>query len=191
MPLSEAGGGANASRPPMEPLVTAKSSYDYDDLLACARGEMFGPGNAQLPAPPMLMMDRIREISAAGGAHGKGFIHAELDVDPEQWFFQCHFLGDPVMPGCLGLDALWQLVGFYLAWAGGLGRGRALGVGEVKFSGQVSPSCKLLTYRIDLKRVFLRNRVMGVGDGVMQVDGRPIYEARDLRVGLFNAKDLV
>ena len=168
----------------------ARHSFDKDDLLACARGEMFGAGNAQLPAPPMLMMDRITMISDTGGTYNKGRVEAELDVHPEQWFFQCHFLGDPVMPGSLGLDALWQLVGFYLGWAGGLGRGRALGVGEVKFSGQVTPSSKLLTYKIDLKRVMMRNRVLGIGDGVLEVDGKPIYEAKDLRVGLFDAKDL-
>ena len=173
------------------PIPPTKSSYDKDDLLACARGEVFGPGNAQLPAPPMLMMDRVVKISADGGAHGRGFVHAELDVDPDQWFFQCHFLGDPVMPGCLGLDALWQIVGFYLGWAGGAGRGRALGVGEVKFTGQVTPKCKLVSYKIDLKRVIMRNRVLGIADGLLEVDGKPIYEAKDLRVGLFDAKDLM
>jgi 3-hydroxyacyl-[acyl-carrier protein] dehydratase/trans-2-decenoyl-[acyl-carrier protein] isomerase len=167
-----------------------KGSFDKEELLACARGEMFGPGNAQLPAPPMLMVDRIVQINSGGGRHHKGYVHAELDVDPEQWFFKCHFLGDPVMPGCLGLDALWQLVGFYLGWAGGAGRGRALGVGDVKFSGQVTPGCKLVSYKIDMKRVFMRKRVLGVGDGIVEVDGRPIYEAKDLTVGLFSAKDL-
>ncbi|MGZ3274927.1 MAG: 3-hydroxyacyl-[acyl-carrier-protein] dehydratase FabA [Caulobacteraceae bacterium] len=171
--------------------VSHKSSFSNEELLACARGEMFGPGNAQLPAPPMLMMDRISQIAATGGAYGKGQVVAELDISPEQWFFACHFLGDPVMPGCLGLDAMWQLVGFFLGWSGAPGRGRALGVGEVKFSGQVTPGGKLVTYRIDLKRVIIRKLVMGVADGVMEIDGKPIYEAKDLRVGLFDPKDLV
>jgi 3-hydroxyacyl-[acyl-carrier protein] dehydratase/trans-2-decenoyl-[acyl-carrier protein] isomerase len=171
--------------------VSHKNSFSTEDLLACARGEMFGPGNAQLPAPPMLMMDRIVQIDATGGAYGKGQVIAELDIDPQQWFFGCHFIGDPVMPGCLGLDAMWQLVGFFLGWSGAPGRGRALGVGEVKFSGQVTPGGRLVTYRIDLKRVIIRKLVMGVGDGVMEIDGKPIYEAKDLRVGLFDAKDLV
>lgn len=171
--------------------VAQKNSFTKDDLLACARGEMFGPGNAQLPAPNMLMMDRIVEINSTGGAYGKGQIIAELDIDPSLWFFQCHFIGDPVMPGCLGLDAMWQLVGFFLGWSGAPGRGRALGVGEVKFSGQVTPAGKKITYRIDLKRVIIRKLVMGVGDAVMEIDGKPIYEAKDLRVGLFDPKDLV
>ncbi|HTI66981.1 MAG TPA: 3-hydroxyacyl-[acyl-carrier-protein] dehydratase FabA [Caulobacteraceae bacterium] len=169
----------------------AQNSFDNETLLACARGELFGPGNAQLPAPPMLMVDRITEISAEGGKYGKGFLRAEFDISPEQWFFLCHFYGDPVMPGCLGLDAMWQLVGFFLGWSGGPGRGRALGVGEVKFTGQVTPAVKRVAYVIDMKRVILRKLVMGVADGVMEADGKPIYNASDLRVGLFDAKDLV
>lgn len=162
-----------------------KSSFDFEDLLSCARGEMFGPGNAQLPAPPMLMFDRIAEINSTQGAHGKGFIHAELDIKPDLWFFGCHFIGDPVMPGCLGLDAMWQLVGFYLGWLGGEGKGRALGVGEVKFTGQVLPTAKKVTYRIHFKRVINRKLVMGVADGEVFVDGNLIYSASDLKVGLF------
>ncbi|MDR3507761.1 MAG: 3-hydroxyacyl-[acyl-carrier-protein] dehydratase FabA [Caulobacteraceae bacterium] len=168
-----------------------QNQFSREDLLARGRGEMFGPGNAQLPAPPMLMFDRIVEITKTGGAYGKGYVRAELDIEAAQWFFQCHFIGDPVMPGCLGLDAMWQLVGFFLGWSGAPGRGRALGVGEVKFTGQVTPKIKLVTYKIDLKRVIMRKLVMGVGDGVMEADGNPIYEAKDLRVGLFDAKDLV
>ncbi len=171
--------------------VGDKTRFDREDLLACGRGDMFGPGNAQLPAPPMLMFDRITDISKTGGLHGKGYVRAELDITPDQWFFLCHFLGDPVMPGCLGLDAMWQLVGFFLGWSGAPGRGRALGVGEVKFSGQVTPKIKTVSYKIDLKRVIIRKLVMGVGDGVMEADGNAIYEAKDLRVGLFDAKDLV
>jgi 3-hydroxyacyl-[acyl-carrier protein] dehydratase/trans-2-decenoyl-[acyl-carrier protein] isomerase len=168
-----------------------KTWFDHDDLLACARGEMFGPGNAQLPAPPMLMFDRITSISAQGGAFGKGQMRAELDIRPDLWFFACHFIGDPVMPGCLGLDAMWQLVGFFLGWSGAPGRGRAVGVGEVKFSGQVTPKVSKVVYRIELKRVILRKLVMGVADGVLEADGKPIYEAKDLKVGLYNAAGLV
>jgi len=162
-----------------------QNSYDYDELLACARGELFGPGNAQLPSPPMLMFDRITWIDDNGGSHGKGMVTAELDVRPDLWFFECHFQGDPVMPGCLGLDALWQMVGFYLGWCGGPGRGRALGAGEVKFSGQVVPGARLVRYRIDLKRVVMRRLYMGIADGTVEADGREIYVANDLRVGLF------
>ena len=169
---------------------TRPSSFTKDDLLACARGEMFGPGNAQLPAPPMLMFDRIVSITRDGGAHGKGYIEAELDITEDLWFFACHFIGDPVMPGCLGLDAMWQLVGFFLAWSGAPGRGRAVGVGEVKFSGQVTPKVEKLVYNIDLNRVIMRKLVMGVGDGVLLADGKPIYEAKDLRVGLYAAENL-
>lgn len=166
-----------------------KNSYTFEELLACGRGEMFGPGNAQLPLPPMLMFDRIASITEDGGTYGNGQIVAELDVKPDLWFFSCHFEGDPVMPGCLGLDAMWQLVGFYLGWKGGLGRGRALGSGEVKFSGQVLPTGKLVTYRIDIKRVIMRKLVMGIADARMEVDGREIYVANDLRVGLFTRTD--
>jgi len=175
----------------MSDVAARPSSFTYEDLLACARGEMFGPGNAQLPAPPMLMFDRINQIGADGGAYGKGCVEAELDIRDDLWFFACHFLGDPVMPGCLGLDAMWQLVGFFLGWSGAPGRGRALGVGEVKFTGQVTPKVHKVTYKIDLKRVIMRKLVMGVGDGVLLADGKPIYEASDLRVGLFKAEDLV
>jgi 3-hydroxyacyl-[acyl-carrier protein] dehydratase/trans-2-decenoyl-[acyl-carrier protein] isomerase len=155
-------------------MTALPNSFDTETLLACARGELFGPGNAQLPAPPMLMVDRITEIQSTGGEFGKGFIRAEFDISPEQWFFLCHFYGDPVMPGCLGLDAMWQLVGFFLGWSGGPGRGRALGVGEVKFTGQVTPQVKRVTYLIDMKRVILRKLVLGVADGVMEADGKPI-----------------
>lgn len=162
-----------------------QNSYDYEDLLSCARGELFGPGNAQLPAPPMLMFDRITRIDDDGGEHGKGRVTAELDIRPDLWFFGCHFEGDPVMPGCLGLDALWQMVGFYLGWRGGPGRGRALGAGEVKFSGQVVPHARLVRYHIDLKRVVMRRLYMGIADGTVEVDDNVIYVAHDLRVGLF------
>ena len=163
--------------------------YEREDLLRCGRGELFGPGNAQLPLPPMLMFDRITHISEAGGAYGKGQVVAELDVRPNLWFFQCHFQGDPVMPGCLGLDAMWQLVGFFLGWLGGPGRGRALGAGEVKFTGQVTPDCRLVTYHVDIKRVIMRKLVMGIADAVLDVDGRRIYSATDLRVGLFTSTE--
>ena len=146
---------------------------------------MFGPGNAKLPLPPMLMFDRITNIADSGGQFDKGEIRAELDIRPDLWFFKCHFKDDPVMPGCLGLDAMWQMVGFFLGWMGGIGKGRALGVGEVKFTGMVLPSAKLVSYAIDLKRVIMRRLVIGIADGVMSVDGKPIYEAKDLRVGLF------
>ncbi len=162
-----------------------KNSFDYEDLIACGHGELFGPGNAQLPLPPMLMFDRITQINEEGGAHGKGEIIAELDIRPDLWFFTCHFENDPVMPGCLGLDAMWQLIGFYLGWLEAPGRGRALGVGEVKFTGQVLPSAKQVVYQIAMKRVILRKLVMGIGDATLSVDGKLIYEAKDLRVGLF------
>lgn len=171
-------------------MTERRSSFEFEDLLSCGRGELFGPGNAQLPLPPMLMFDRISHISAEGGAHGKGQIVAELQVagNPRlDWFFDCHFKGDPVMPGCLGLDALWQLCGFYLGWMGAPGRGRALGVGEVKFSNMVLPTTKKVEYVIDMKRVILRKLKLAIADGVLKADGEVIYQATDLRVGLFQA----
>lgn len=165
--------------------MTRQSSFTYEDLIACAHGELFGPGNAQLPMPPMLMFDRITKIAETGGAYDKGEIVAEMDVKPDLWFFDCHFENDPVMPGCLGLDALWQMVGFFLGWLGAPGRGRALGVGEVKFSSLVLPKARKITYEISLKRVIMRKLVLGIADGIMKVDGEKAYEAKDLRVGLF------
>lgn len=170
-------------------MAERRSSYEFEDLLACGRGLLFGPGNAQLPLPPMLMFDRIAAISETGGQHGKGQISAELAVagNPRvEWFFSCHFKEDPVMPGCLGLDALWQLTGFFLGWLGAPGRGRALGVGEVKFSGMVVPTIKRVEYIVDLKRVILRKLKLAIADGLLKADGEVIYTATDLRVGLFD-----
>jgi 3-hydroxyacyl-[acyl-carrier protein] dehydratase / trans-2-decenoyl-[acyl-carrier protein] isomerase len=166
-----------------------KGAYSHEDLLRAGRGELFGKDRARAPLPPMLMMDRITSINSEGGPHGLGQVVAELDIHPDLWFFKCHFESDPVMPGCLGLDAMWQLIGFFLCWSGGPGRGRALGVGEVKFTGQVLPTAKLVTYTIDMKRVVLRRLNMGIADGTMAVDGRNIYSATDLKVGLFTSTD--
>ncbi len=162
-----------------------RNSYDYEDLLACGRGELFGAGNAQLPLPPMLMFDRITSLTETGGEHGKGQIKAEFDIRPDLWFFACHFKGDPVMPGCLGLDALWQMLGFFLGWLGAPGRGRALGAGEIKFSGMVVPSVKKVEYIVDMKRVIRRKLTLGIGDGLLKADGETIYVAKDLKVTLF------
>jgi 3-hydroxyacyl-[acyl-carrier protein] dehydratase/trans-2-decenoyl-[acyl-carrier protein] isomerase len=170
---------------PTEAMTSKQSSFDYEELLACGRGELFGPGNAQLPLPPMLMFDRISEISEGGGEYGKGLIRAELKVKPDLWFFGCHFKGDPVMPCCLGLDALWQMLGFYLGWLGAPGRGRALGMGEVKFSGQVLPTIKDVVYGIEIKRIMRSKLVLGIADGWLSADGEVIYRAADLKVGLF------
>ncbi|MGY6274231.1 3-hydroxyacyl-[acyl-carrier-protein] dehydratase FabA [Methylomonas sp. MgM2] len=167
--------------------MAKQRSFTREELLMSGRGELYGPQNAQLPLPPMLMMDRIIHMSDEGGKYAKGEIIAELDIKPDLWFFDCHFQGDPVMPGCLGLDAMWQLIGFYLCWLGGPGKGRALGCGEVKFTGQVLPTAKKVTYKVDLKRVILRKLVMGIADATMEVDGKQIYEANDLRVGLFTS----
>ena len=164
-----------------------KNSFSYERLIDCANGDLFGEGNAQLPSPPMLMFDRITNINETGGIFKKGEIVAELDIKPELWFFDCHFKGDPVMPGCLGLDAMWQLVGFYLGWLEQPGKGRALGVGEVKFTGQVLDTVKKVTYHISIKRLILRKLILGVADGVLKADGEPIYEAKDMKVGLFQS----
>ncbi len=169
--------------------MTKKNSYAYDELLQCAHGELFGPGNARLPLPPMLMFDRITHIAGHGGAHNRGEAEAELDIKPELWFFRCHFEGDPVMPGCLGLDGLWQLLGFHLGWTGAPGRGRALSVGEVKLTGQVLPTASLVRFHLNIRRIVNRQFVLGIADGSMLVDGKPIYDCRDLRVGLFTSTD--
>lgn len=163
---------------------TPQSSYSKADLLSSARGGYFGPGNAQLPSPPMLMMDRIVEISLDGGEHGKGRIVAELDISPELWFFECHFAGDPVMPGCLGLDAMWQIIGYWLGWSGSPGKGRAIGVGEVKFKGDITPRTKLVRYEVDMHRVKRGALTLGLGDGRVVADGKVIYTAKDMKVGL-------
>ena len=166
-----------------------KNSFSYEQLIDCANGDLFGKGNAQLPSPPMLMFDRITNINETDGVFQKGEVVAELDIKPELWFFDCHFKGDPVMPGCLGLDAMWQLVGFYLGWLEQPGKGRALGVGEVKFTGQVLDTVKKVTYQISIKRLILRKLILAVADGVLKADGKPIYEAKDMKVGLFQSEN--
>ena len=163
-----------------------KNNYSFDDLISCARGELFGFGNAQLPMPPMLMFDKITNISSVGGTKNKGIIEAEMEITPDLWFFECHFINDPVMPGCLGLDAMWQLLGFYLGWLGEKGKGRAISVGNVKFTNMVLPSTKKLQYTINLKRVLTSKLVLGIADGQLDADGKTIYEATDLRVALFS-----
>ena len=163
-----------------------KNNYNYKDLISCAKGELFGPGNAQLPMPPMLMFDKITNISSEGGSKNKGIIKAEMEIKPDLWFFDCHFIDDPVMPGCLGLDAMWQLLGFYLGWLGEKGKGRAISVGNVKFSGMILPQTKKLEYTINLKRVLTSKLVLGIADGILSADGEAIYEASDLRVALFS-----
>ena len=168
-------------------MTSRQSKFDYDGLISCAKGELFGLGNPQLPMPPMLMMDRVTEISDEGGENGKGHVVAEFDIKPDLWFFECHFEGDPVMPGCLGLDALWQLTGFNLGWRGMTGRGRALGVGEVKFTGMVTPEIKLVKYVVNFTRVIDRKLKLGMADGIMYADGEKIYSATNMKVGLFQS----
>lgn len=170
-------------------MADRRSTYDYEDLLTCARGELFGQGNAQLPLPPMLMFDRISQISEDGGTNGRGHIVAELDIKPELWFFPCHFKGDPVMPGCLGLDAMWQMLGFFLGWLGRPGKGRALSVGEVKFSGMVLPTVKKVEYIVDLRRVVQRRLTLGIADAQLKADGETLFVAKDIKVGLFQTEN--
>lgn len=183
--------GKNGEIPAMTEAMKAakKHSYNYDELIVAGKGQLFGDGYARLPLPPMLMLDRITHVSETGGAHGKGQLVAELDIKPDLWFFQCHFKDDPVMPGCLGLDALWQLSGFFLTWTGHPGKGRALGVGEVKYRGQILPTHKLVTYTIDVKRILTSKLIMIIADGTVMVDGRPVYWADSLRVGMFESTE--
>ena len=163
-----------------------KPSYSYEELIDCANGKLFGPGNAKLPLPPMLMFDRVSEISENKGAYKKGLIKAELDIKDSLWFFECHFKDDAVMPGCLGLDAMWQLVGFYLGWLGNPGKGRALGVNAVKFTGEVLKNIIMATYEIDMKRILIKEgAIVGVANGTLKADGKNIYSAENLKVGLF------
>ena len=163
-----------------------KSSYKYEELIDCGNGKLFGPGNAKLPLPPMHMFDRISKVSENTGAYKKGFIEAELDIKENLWFFECHFKDDPVMPGCLGLDAMWQLVGFYLGWLGNPGKGRALGVNTVKFTGEILKNSKKATYEIDMKRIIVKEgTTVGLANGILKADGKKIYSAENLKVGLF------
>ena len=162
-----------------------QNSFTKEELIDCGHGKLFGPGNPKLPVDNMLMVNRITHISTEGGSDDKGVLVAELDINPDLWFYDCHFKGDPVMPGCLGLDAMWQLVGFYLGWRGNSGKGRALGAGEVKFTGQILPDSKLVTYTLNYKRLIERKLILGIADGEVAVDGKVIYTAKDLRVGLF------
>lgn len=173
-----------------EMAYAPQSSYSYDDLIACGKGTLFGAGNAQLPLPPMLMFDRITSIADTGGAYDKGHVIAEFDINPDLWFFGCHFEGDPVMPGCLGLDSLWQMTGFYLGWTGAPGSGRALGLGELKFTDQILPTTKKVRYEVDIKRMINRGLVLGFSDGRVYADDELVFEAKSMRVGLFdNSKD--
>ena len=163
---------------------TPQASYSKHDLLESSRGGYFGPGNAQLPAPPMLMMDRISSISLEGGAFGKGHIVGELDITPDLWFFDCHFPGDPVMPGCLGLDAMWQIVGYWLGWSGSPGKGRALGVGQVKFRGDITPATRMVRYEVDIRQLRRGKLALGVANGRLFADDSCVYTADDLKVGM-------
>ena len=169
----------------VEHKFVPKNSYQLEELIDCGYGRLFGPGNAKLPIDNMLMLDRIKEINSDGGEHGRGQIIAELDIKPDLWFFDCHFPGDPVMPGCLGLDALWQLLGFFLGWSGHPGKGRALGAGEVKFTGEILPTSKKVVYELNISRLINRSLVMGIADGQVSVDGKTIYTTKALKVGLF------
>jgi 3-hydroxyacyl-[acyl-carrier protein] dehydratase/trans-2-decenoyl-[acyl-carrier protein] isomerase len=169
--------------------VTKKKNYSYDELIACGRGNLFGPQGARLPLPNMLMFDRITEIETHDAKTGAGIVRAELDIKPDLWFFGCHFQDDPVMPGCLGLDSLWQLTGFYLTWSGYNGKGRALGVGEVKFFGQILPTSKLVTYTVQVRRVIARKLVLAVSDGSVAVDGKEVYTTTGMKVGIFESTE--